>query len=714
METKEIKNTESFTLDNLMVFNTISERYKILNEIGEGGMGVIYKAFDKKLKKNVAIKIIKNPLSSDLKKIEKEAVRLAQVEHQNICTLYDFIVKDKVSFMVMQYIEGKPLNERINDESLSFKDKVYIVFQICDGLKAIHQKGIIHRDLKPSNILITKDNKVKIIDFGVSKFIKNEFLTDITTTISSGDTGYDNGNIKIKGTLNYMSPEALEGEKLDERTDIFSFGVIIYEMFSGDMMFKSNTLSGIVKEVMFNNAPEIELNDKIVENELNRIIKRATNKDRGKRYGTVEEIKKDFEKIRKKNLEDIFVKGSKKKSGKKKIGRLVVLSVLSFYLIINILINILPYKRISLIKALSYDSGIVDNDFLFNMNFSISDKTKNGSILVAEKNNNESILIKIYNYGYFFNSHGSNDSIVYQSKKFKNINISSLLYDKDGNIIISGSYQKPSKMTTNFVSKITTEKKIVFEKSYPVSELTSSIVKTLVTKQNDYIHFLALSSQKNPIYMRIIKTDSDGKTLWSKEFKDKDYSIFFNNAEHTNNNNIFVCSVINKFKSSIKEWKIILNIINDKGEIVSGKKIDVGNNILSVLPRITKGVNDRFLLSFFSSVYSLNKKRKLILRMYDNNLNLIWERSLNTKYLTNGILSTPDGYYFVFWKDIAYRYFPFFQYYYLNFTKIDENGVPLYTKKIKQPYFVRDRKLYKIIHYDWGTMLLVMSETKIF
>jgi serine/threonine protein kinase len=714
METEEIKGTDSFNLDNLMVFNKISERYKILNEIGEGGMGVIYKAFDKKLKKNIAIKIIKNPLSSDIKKIEKEAVRLAQVEHQNICTLYDFIVKDKVSFMVMQYIEGKPLNERINEKSLSFKDKVDIVFQICDGLKAIHKKGIIHRDLKPSNILITKDNKVKIIDFGVSKFIKNEYLTDITTTISSGESEYESENIKIKGTLNYMSPEALEGEKLDERTDIFSLGVILYEMFSEEMMFKGNTLSGIVKEVMFNEAPAIELNDKIVENELNRIIKRATNKDRGKRYSAVEDIKKDFIKIQKRNLDEVYVKGSKKRIGKKKTGTLFLITIIGVYLIINILINVFPHKNISLIKTLSYDSGKVDHDYFFNKSFSISSKTMNGSVLVSQKLDDNSVLIKEYNYGFFFNNEGSVDTVVYKSEKFKNMNVSSLLYDKNNNIIISGSYQKPSKVTNNFVSKITSEKKIVFEKSYPVLGLTSSIVKTIVTDYNNYVHFIALSARKNPTYMQIIKTDSEGKVLWSKKIKNNDFSIYFNSAENTGDKNIFICTVIKRFSSSKKEWRLVLNIVNDKGEIIKERRIDIGKNILNVLPRIIKGANDKFLLSFFSSLYSFNNKRELVLRMYDNNLNLLWERSLRTKYLTNKLLATPAGYYFLFWKNISYRFFPFFQYYYLNMTKIDKNGVPLYTKRIKQSYFVRDRKLYKLIHYDWGTMLLVMNETRIF
>jgi len=226
MEKKDlIEMTESFSVDNLVVFSTISERYKIISELGEGGMGVIYKAYDKKLKKNVAIKLIKNPLATSAKKIEKEAVKLAQIEHENVCTLYDFIVKDKISFMVMQYIEGKPLKDIINEGTLSFKDKIDIALQICDGLNAIHSKGIVHRDLKPSNILITNDRKVKIIDFGVSKFIKTD-IKDITNSLTITETFSEGGNIKIRGTLNYMSPEALEGKEIDERTDIFSFGII--------------------------------------------------------------------------------------------------------------------------------------------------------------------------------------------------------------------------------------------------------------------------------------------------------------------------------------------------------------------------------------------------------------------------------------------------------------------------------------------------------
>ncbi len=724
MEKNKISDrTESFSLDNLLIFSKISERYKIISEIGEGGMGVIYKAYDRKLKKNVAIKLIKNPIATSVKKIEKEAVKLAQIEHENVCTLYDFLVKDNISFMVMQYIEGKSLKDIINEGSLTFKEKIDIAIQICDGLEAIHSKGIIHRDLKPSNILITHDKKVKIIDFGVSRFIKTE-ITDITSSLTFTETLNEGKNIKIKGTLNYMSPEVLEGKEIDERTDIFSFGVILYEMFSEEKMIKSNTLTSVVEEIMFKEPEEIKLNNREVEKELNKIIKKATNKRKEKRYQNVRELREDLIKLNKKNLDDIFVEGKRRVKKRFEIKNVAIIGVFIVYLLLSIFVNLWSKKSVKSLKYFSHRKMKFYPGIILGKQEFVGSSPFKGELIISKKDSSNQNIIYIFKYGFYpfkklsleelKKQRDSNviRKIFFKSNKFKNVNISSIIMDNKGNLIVGGSYLSTSLIVKNYFGILSSSGKILLENSFPFKSLSSSIVKTFADMNNNYFLVYVSLGEKMPIRTGVSKIDEEGKQLWTKEVGEKGYVVSPGPSILISKKNLLLTTILKSTNPLKKDSFIQLTLIGEGGNILRHKKIKHENAVES-FPRIVK-TSYGFLFSYLSSLYSLRKKRELRLIKFDNNLNIEWERAFKTSYLTNSIIAIPPNEYLVIWKKKGYRFFPFFPYKYLMVTKFSKEGIPLETKTIKPNYWTVDTKIYKSIVYDWYSNFILSEEIKIF
>jgi serine/threonine protein kinase len=192
--------------------------YKIIEKLGEGGMGVVYLAEDTKLKRQVAIKFLPKHIASnsdERKRFEIEAQAAAALNHQNIATVHAIEELDDEMFIVMEYIEGPELKKRLKSRLLSVDETIEFAIQILKGLQAAHENGIVHRDIKSSNIMVSKNNEVKIMDFGLAKVGKGIQLTKELSTI---------------GTVGYMSPEQAHGDKVDQRTDIWSFGVVLYEM----------------------------------------------------------------------------------------------------------------------------------------------------------------------------------------------------------------------------------------------------------------------------------------------------------------------------------------------------------------------------------------------------------------------------------------------------------------------------------------------------
>ena len=298
--------------------------YRVLGVLGGGGMGLVYKAEDLKLNRPVALKFIPEELGTDastLQRFEREARTASMLNHPNICTIYQVEEHGTEPFIVMELLEGETLRELISRSSLSRTDGHHkhlplrqlldIAIQIAEGLDAAHQKGIIHRDIKPANIFVLPKGQVKILDFGLAKVDvtaaeypkepKERETAPGTQPLTLHDTSAENtlGRAgSAMGTAGYMSPEQVRGEKLDARTDLFSFGLIIFEMATGQRAFSGDT-APILQDAILNQAPPRakELNAELPPR-LQEIIDKALDKDRGLRYQSASEIRTDLQQLR--------------------------------------------------------------------------------------------------------------------------------------------------------------------------------------------------------------------------------------------------------------------------------------------------------------------------------------------------------------------------------------------------------------------------------
>jgi serine/threonine protein kinase len=267
-----------------MIGKTISH-YKIIEKLGEGGMGIVYKAEDSKLKRQVALKFLSpKSLSGEEEKnrFKREAQAAASLNHPNIATVFEIDEYEGDMFIAMEYIEGQNLKQMVESGPLKLKDVVRIGSQIAEGLYAAHTKDIIHRDIKSANIMITENGQVKIMDFGLAKLSNVSMLTQEGTTV---------------GTVSYMSPEQTHGESVDYRTDIWSLGVIIYEMVSGQLPFKGQYDSAVIYSIMHEEAEPITALRTGVPMELERIVSKTMAKEAANRYQNVNEIPVDLKAI---------------------------------------------------------------------------------------------------------------------------------------------------------------------------------------------------------------------------------------------------------------------------------------------------------------------------------------------------------------------------------------------------------------------------------
>jgi serine/threonine protein kinase len=229
--------------------------YEILAPIGAGGMGEVYRARDRRLDRDVAIKVLPESVAADpetLARFEREAKAVAALSHPNILAIHDFGTHDGISYAVTELLEGETLSEKLVAGPIREKQAVDYALQTARGLAAAHEKGVVHRDLKPENLFVTKDGHVKILDFGLAKKVESTVPGEETSAPT--DSGHTQPGT-VMGTLGYMSPEQVRGLPVDHRSDIFSFGAILYELLSGRRAFKKDTASDTMAAILRDDPP---------------------------------------------------------------------------------------------------------------------------------------------------------------------------------------------------------------------------------------------------------------------------------------------------------------------------------------------------------------------------------------------------------------------------------------------------------------------------
>src|SRR6266496_6323867 len=265
-------------------------RYEIRSQLGAGGMGEVYRARDSQLGRDVAIKVLPASFSVDqdrLRLFEQEACAASALNHPNILVVHDIAADDGTPYVVSELLEGETLRKRIGGTPLGQRRAVDYALQIANGLAAAHEKGIIHRDLKPDNIFVTNDGRVKILDFGLAKLTQldgNQSQTDVPTRRVDTDPGV------VMGTVGYMSPEQLKGRAVDQRSDIFSFGAILYEMLSGRRAFHGESTAETMSAILKEDPPELSDSNKTVSPALERLVNHCLEKNPEARFHSARDV----------------------------------------------------------------------------------------------------------------------------------------------------------------------------------------------------------------------------------------------------------------------------------------------------------------------------------------------------------------------------------------------------------------------------------------
>jgi tetratricopeptide (TPR) repeat protein/tRNA A-37 threonylcarbamoyl transferase component Bud32/TolB-like protein len=260
--------------------------YRIIEQIGAGGMGVVYRAHDEQLDRDVAIKVLPPGTLSDeatRRQFRKEALALGKLNHPNVETVFEFSLQDNVDFLAMELIAGSSLRERLQEGPLPEREIIRLSMQLAQGLAAAHEKGIVHRDLKPGNIMITPDGRVKILDFGLAKLIRPLPTTDATqeSTVDAST---------ISGTLPYMSPEQLRGQTVDPRSDIYAAGAVLYEMSTGRKPFPQSQSAELIGAILHTSPDPPSRRNRNVTPAFERVVQKALEKEPSRRYQTSREL----------------------------------------------------------------------------------------------------------------------------------------------------------------------------------------------------------------------------------------------------------------------------------------------------------------------------------------------------------------------------------------------------------------------------------------
>lgn len=264
-------------------------RYEVESMLGQGGMAEVYKARDQRLDREVAVKVLKHTCAqkADLRRrFEREAKAVAALSHPNIRAIFDVANDQGLHFSVMEYLEGQTLRDRLSSSRMAWPEALDIAINIADGLSAAHEKGIVHRDVKPANVFLVPEGNVKILDFGLALVTTNPVTAD---TASAASTGTSPGS--VLGTVNYMSPEQARGQETDARTDIFSLGVVLFEMLTGTLPFARKTIADTTSAILNEAPPQLESFGVSFPNGLNEVVMTCLRKNLSERCQSASDLR---------------------------------------------------------------------------------------------------------------------------------------------------------------------------------------------------------------------------------------------------------------------------------------------------------------------------------------------------------------------------------------------------------------------------------------